>query len=265
MAATGGFIWYELMTPDPDGSAEFYNAVVGWSVLAPNTTTPTGAAYRMIQRGDGGFAGGVLALTPDMLAHGGKPMWLGYVHVADVDATCAAFEAAGGAVHMPATDLPVGRIAMVSDPWGAALYLMAPVPPPGDPDATSDVFDQMKAQHVRWNELAASDPAGAIAFYSGVFGWTREGGMPMGPDGDYAFVQNGDLGIGAVMPLMGAPAPRWKIYIGVADIDAAAAAVAARGGTVTHGPDPIPGGEFSLEIVDPQGAVVGFVGPRTGE
>ena len=26
----GGFIWYELMTPDAEGSKAFYDAVVGW-------------------------------------------------------------------------------------------------------------------------------------------------------------------------------------------------------------------------------------------
>ena len=26
----GSHIWYELMTPDPDGAKAFYDAVVGW-------------------------------------------------------------------------------------------------------------------------------------------------------------------------------------------------------------------------------------------
>src|SRR3546814_12664454 len=83
----------------------------------------------MIGRGDGGNAGGVLALNADMLAGGARPAWMGYLEVADVDAAVAAIEADGGAVHMPATDLPVGRIAMVSDPQGAVFYVMDPNPP----------------------------------------------------------------------------------------------------------------------------------------
>jgi predicted enzyme related to lactoylglutathione lyase len=39
----------------------------------------------MIGRSDGGFAGGVLKLTPDMLQHGARPTWLGYLYVKDVD------------------------------------------------------------------------------------------------------------------------------------------------------------------------------------
>ena len=28
----GAFIWYELMTTDPDGAKAFYDAVVGWDI-----------------------------------------------------------------------------------------------------------------------------------------------------------------------------------------------------------------------------------------
>jgi predicted enzyme related to lactoylglutathione lyase len=85
----------------------------------------------------------------------------------------------------------------------------------------------------------------------------------MGPIGAYRFIQRGDVGIGAVMPLMeGIPAPVWSYYIGVDDIDRALAAVRAGGGTVTNEPMEIPGGEFAMNAIDPQGAHVGFVGPR---
>src|SRR5919197_5283785 len=84
---TGDFIWYELMTPDPEGSKAFYDAVVGWSF-------GEGAAeyqgYRMINTADGGFAGGVLPLTDEMQQHGARPIWLGYIYVADVDQAVSA-------------------------------------------------------------------------------------------------------------------------------------------------------------------------------
>jgi predicted enzyme related to lactoylglutathione lyase len=58
------------------------------------------------------------------------------------------------------------------------------------------------------------------------------------------------------------PASSWTYYIGVDDIDRATAALNAGGGKVLHGPNQIPGGEYSLTAVDPQGAVFGLVGPR---
>jgi predicted enzyme related to lactoylglutathione lyase len=219
----------------------------------------------MIGRSDGGNAGGILALNADMLAGGARPAWLGYIHAPDVDAAIAAITADGGAVHMPATDLPVGRIAMVSDPQGAAFYIMDPVPPPGMEGTESDVFSVDQPQRVRWNELSTSDPDAAVAFYKKHFGWSQEGEMPMGELGAYRFIQRGDVGLGAVMPLMeGYPAPMWNFYIGVDDIDRAHAAVTANGGTIMAEPMQVPGGEFVVNGVDPQGAAFGLVGPRKG-
>ncbi|HWW55651.1 MAG TPA: VOC family protein, partial [Sphingopyxis sp.] len=211
----------------------------------------------------GGNAGGVLALNADMLAGGARPAWMGYLEVADVDAAIDAIKADGGAVHMPATDLPVGRIAMVSDPQGAPFYIMKPIPPEGMEGMESDVFSVTEAQHMRWNELATSDPDAAIDFYKTHFGWGQEGEMDMGPIGAYRFIQRGDVMIGAVMPLMeGYPVPVWSFYIGVDDIDRAHAAITANGGTITSEPMEIPGGEYAMNGIDPQGASFGLVGPR---
>src|SRR3954452_13680554 len=80
--ATGGYIWYELMSPDPEGSKAFYDAVLGWNI---GQHVPEYGNYRTIGRSDGGFAGGVLPLTDEMRQHGARPTWLGYIHVGDVD------------------------------------------------------------------------------------------------------------------------------------------------------------------------------------
>lgn len=263
MTEASNFIWYELMTPDPAGAARFYGAVVGWNIAATGETTAGGVDYRMIGRSDGGNAGGVLALNTDMIAGGARPIWIGYLHVADVDAAVAAIVADGGAVQMPAMDIPVGRIAMVADPQGAVFYVMDPKPPEGMEGMESDVFSVTEAQHMRWNELATSDSDAAIAFYKKHFGWGQEGEMPMGELGAYRFIQRGDVGLGAVMPLMeGYPVPVWNFYIGVDDIDRARDAVKANGGTITNEPMEIPGGEYAMNAIDPQGAPIGFVGPR---
>ena len=86
----GAFIWYELMTPDPSVATAFYGAVVGWKIERHGAPSANGAQYHMIVRSDGGMAGGVLGMTQDMIDHGGKPTWLGYVHAPDVDATAKA-------------------------------------------------------------------------------------------------------------------------------------------------------------------------------
>lgn len=261
MTQAANFIWYELMTPDPEGAKRFYDAVVGWTLSTGHADNDD---YGFITRSDGGMNGGVLRLSAEMADHGAHPCWIGYLHVADVDAAISAIEASGGTVLMPARDVEMaGRIAMVADPQGAPFYIMDPAPPPGAAKTESDVFSVTEAQHIRWNELSTSDPDAALAFYRKHFGWGQEGEMDMGELGAYRFIQRGDIGLGAVMPMMpGMLTPMWSHYIGVDDIDRAHAAVTANGGTITTEPMEIPGGEYAMNAVDPQGAAFGLVGPR---
>ena len=140
---------------------------------------------------------------------------------------------------------------------------MKPTPPMDDPGAKSDVFDGMKAQHVRWNELSTTDQDGAIAFFERHFGWTQEGGMPMGEMGEYKFIQANGVGIGAVMRKSEqSPASMWISFFGADDIDRATRAITDGGGQLLYEPMEIPGGEYAVAALDPQGAVFGLVGPR---
>ena len=263
---TGMPIWYELMTPDPDAVAQFYRAVGGWRIGAAGMSAGSGANdYRMIQRADGGNLGGVLKLSQDMLDHGAKPGWTPYFHVADVEAATAKLKETGGNLWMGPRNIEAGTIAMVSDPQGAPFYLMDPVPPAGNPDAKSDVFDEMKAGHCRWNELSTSDAPGALAFYSGLLGWESRDKMPMGERGDYFFIHSEDRRIGAISPwLSEGQQPAWLLYLGVDDIDRAHTAAKASGGTAVGDPHEVPGGDYIFTANDPAGARIAFVG-RKGE
>lgn len=260
----GSFIWYELMTTDADAATKFYEAVVGWTIGARGDQPDGEMDYRMIVRSDGGMAGGLLNLSGEMTSHGARPCWLGYLSVSNVDQSVEAIIADGGQLRKPAADMPgVGRIALVTDPQGAAFYVMTPAPPPGMESMDSDVFSVDQPQHIRWNELATSDPDAASSFYTRHFGWQQEGQMDMGGMGKYLFIQHCGVGIGAIMAKMPQmPMSAWNYYIGVDDIDRAVAAVQAGGGQIMHGPMEIPGGEFSANGLDPQGAAFGIVGPK---
>jgi len=256
----GGFIWYELMTTDPEGAKAFYDSVVGWSIGPAHDAI----GYRMIGRSDGGNAGGLLPLTAEMQQHGARPAWLGYINVPDVDDALVAIEQAGGRTLMPARDIDqAGKIALVSDPTGAAFYVMTPAPPSGSETKGSDVFSVDQPQHVRWNELSTTDPDRAVEFYARQFGWKQEGEMDMGELGKYRFVQHDGVTIGAIMPKMPQlPMSLWSFYIGVDDVDRAVQATTAGGGSILNGPMEIPGGEFAVNAMDPRGAAFGLVGPR---
>lgn len=262
--ASGWPVWYELAAPDPAALVPFYRAVLNWEIAAEGSEMPGGTEYRMIGRADGGNAGGVLTLSEGMKQAGMAPGWFVYFHAEDVDGLAAKARELGGSIHMPPTDIPgAGRIAMLTDPQGAAFYLIRPTPPPGQPDAQSDVFSPSEPSRCRWNELGTTDAPTADAFYKALFGWNTDNAMPMGPAGDYRFIELGGVAIGAISPMLAPGArPGWLPYFGVADIDAARDAVAAHGGATITDTHQVPGGDWIFHAADPAGAALGFVGPK---
>jgi uncharacterized protein len=254
----GSFIWYELMTGDSEAAKAFYEPVVGWSFGEPVAEFN---GYRMIQRSDGGSAGGVLPINDDMTSHGARPGWLGYISVGDVDEKVAAIEAAGGKTWMAPMDITgVGRVALVTDPQSAPFYVMKPIPPAGNPDASSDVFSPDGVGRCGWNELQTTDVDAARRFYADQFGWGSEEFMDMGPMGEYRFFDQGGTRIGALYnPQSGQPG-KWRFYFRVESIAAAKRAAEAKGGTIHTGPHQVPTGDWVVVGSDPQGAEFALVG-----
>lgn len=249
----GSFIWYELMTTDPEGAGSFYEDVVGWTVGDP---APSGdVEYRLIQAPDSS-AGGILTLTQEMCDGGARPMWLGYIGVDDVDSALEKAVAAGAQVQMEAFDAPgVGRIAMIADPQGVPIYLMR-----GASDDDSTAYQRHGLGHVSWNELMTTDREAALAFYGEHFGYEKVGGMDMGPElGEYSFIAHSGETIGAVMNANAESPKIWQFYFRVNDADAAVEKITSGGGQILFGPMDVPTGERVLVGLDPQGAVFGLV------
>ena len=255
----GDFIWYELLTPDQDAARSFYEKVVGWTI---DKAADNEMDYRMINSASGPIAGSI-TLTADMQSGGMQPCWLGYITVDNVDEVAEATTAAGGKIHMEPHDLEgVGRIAFLADPSDALFYVMKPVPPADNPAASSNSFaaTEPMAGHCAWNELASSDPAAALNFYHDLFGWEKDGEMDMGLMGKYEFLRHDHM-IGAVMPRpQELPVSAWTYYFRVPDIDAAADTIEKEGGQIVQPPTEIPGGDYSLTAIDPQGARFALVG-----
>ena len=248
----GDFIWYELLTNNPDAAKAFYDPVAGWTIDAAATGD---IDYRMIDAGDGAV-GGTMTLTREMKDHGAKPRWLGYIGVDDVDTTVAAIEARGGHVVMPAFDMDgVGRIALAADPQGNPFYVMR-----GASDGTSTSFDPEKFGHAAWNELKTSDLEAARDFYPAIFGWTLGDIMPMGEMGDYQFLDHGGRMIGAMMTAPPDAPTGWGFAFHNRDVDAAAARIAELGGTVVGGPMDVPGDQRAVMATDPEGVPFMLVG-----
>lgn len=256
----GSWVWYELITADPEGAKAFYETVVGWSMT-------TGAGddnnYGFITGPDGGMTGGVMPLTHAMASDGARPGWLGYIGVDNVDTSAAAIKAAGGKILMAPRDIAMaGRVAMVADCCGAPFYVMTPNPPPGGGESTA-FASKPNPGHCGWNELLASDAAKSAAFYSSQFAWTLPDPMDMGPMGKYQFIAHDDVTMGAIMtkPDM-LPAPAWCFYFWTDSITAAIPRITAAGGHVVNGPHEVPGPLWVVQAVDPQGIMFALTGGK---
>jgi predicted enzyme related to lactoylglutathione lyase len=251
----GAFVWYELLTTDADAAQSFYAELIGWRISdsgMPNMD------YRMCATPQGGV-GGIMQLTTAMLDGGARPCWLGYVSVADVENSLKGIAAAGGSVMVPPSDIPeVGRWAMIADPQGIPVYVIAL-----EQDAAS-AFDANAEGHCAWNELATPDSSGALEFYTSQFGWQLGEAMDMGESGVYQMVTRGDDLLGGIMQAGEAP-PLWRFYFRVPNLAAALERLRAGGGTLIHGPQSVPGDDEIAIGADPQGALFALVARRKSE
>jgi hypothetical protein len=115
--APGALCWNELGSPDVDGSAVFYSALLGWTTEPMEGEMP----YLVIKTADGHSNGGIRPPMPP----GTPPFWLVYFAVEDLDASLAKVSELGGNVLMGNTDIGIARIGIAQDPQGAvfALYM----------------------------------------------------------------------------------------------------------------------------------------------
>jgi predicted enzyme related to lactoylglutathione lyase len=120
MKTPGAFSWNELTTADPAAAAQFYAQLFDWKIK------DMGAAmgnYLVASVGEDGVAG-IMNNPPD--APPMPPHWGCYVTVANVELTLEKATSLGGKVLMPGMDIPgVGRMAVLQDPQGAVLSVMA--------------------------------------------------------------------------------------------------------------------------------------------
>lgn len=241
----GRLIWYELLTTDPTAAKAFYGAVVGWT-FEPFAGAPM--PYDAINRPDGGSMGGVMAIPEGMQF---PPHWEMYIAVDDYDAAVAQIEQRGGRSLSHELDIPhVGRLRTMSDPQGAVFAIIQPATPDSEPDKERVHGD------ASWHELSTTDAAAAMDFYTGLFGWKRDQAFEMGEMGTYhMFSRAYQLGGMMNKPANMAQVPNnWGLYFRVPSVHEGAERVKANGGQVLNGPMEVPGGDWIVNCLDPQGA-----------
>jgi predicted enzyme related to lactoylglutathione lyase len=239
-------LWYELMTTDMKAAEAFYKAVVGWT-SEPFEHSPQ--PYTMFNRSGETPVAGVLT-TPEGL--NAPPFWAMYVGVPKLEDAVANIKRHGGSECSPVIEVPtVGRMQMMKDPQGAAFYVYEPSSSDQPPEVAAEIGE------ASWHELTTTDAPAAMKFYSEVFGWQPSEAMDMGPMGKYQMFNRPHGMIGGMMnrpPEMANVPPNWQIYFRVPDITAAVERIKANGGQILNGPMEVPGGDWVVNGMDPQGA-----------
>ncbi|MDE1950271.1 MAG: VOC family protein [Burkholderiales bacterium] len=116
----GAVSWTELHTSDPAAAASFYGQLFGWTIKDMGAEM---GGYRVVTVGEAAI-GGITAMPP-----GAPPMpphWGSYVTVANVEQVLSRCAELGGKTLVPPMDIPnVGRMAVLQDPQGAVISVMA--------------------------------------------------------------------------------------------------------------------------------------------
>jgi len=270
MAERDGYIpgvpcWIDSSHPDPEWVVPFYSGLFGWEL--ENVMPPESDGKYFIGRLRGGDVA-ALGAQPE----GGPPtaVWNTYIWVESADDAASKVKDAGGEVITGPFDvMDAGRMAVFTDPEGAAFCVW---------QANRHRGARVVNEHgsLNFNNLNTRDPERAGAFYGSVFGWEPQldaaGGFWRRPGyGDYLEERNPGLRKG--MAEMGAPAgfedvvaglipiagdqpevsAHWNVAFAVDDADAIASRADELGGRVLSGPFDAPWVRMAV-IADPQGA-----------
>jgi uncharacterized protein len=257
--------WVDTSQPDPEASLPFYSGLFGWEF---NNLMPEGSGgdyfVGYIRGGDVAAVGTIPEGAPRVAT------WNTYIWVDSADETATkALKAGGGVAAEPFDVMQAGRMAVITDPEGAAFNVWQAKDHKG-----AKIVNEHGA--LNFNGLAVRDVEGAKAFYRAVFGW-RTLDMPMGilwtlPGyGDHLEErtpglrqQMGQMGapdgfidvVAALNPIAGndsqTPA-HWNVTFGVDDAEGTAAKAKELGGEVVAGPYDAPWTRVAV-IKDPQGA-----------
>jgi uncharacterized protein len=255
MVSHGHFAWYELITTDIEAAKVFYTKVMGWGAL--DVSAP-GRPYILFTVGQTPVCG-LMDLPESAKEIGGRPCWVGYVRVSDVDETAERIERLGGAVRIPPTDIPnISRFAVFGDPQSATLALLTSLSRDHEQPA-----ELSAPGRVGWHELVAADREQALAFYGEIFGW-QKASFDQGVMGIYQLFSAGGQTIGGMFTKPPTtPAPFWLYYFNIDDIDVAMKRVVAGGGQILEGGIEVPGGSWIARCTDPQGAMFALEGKRS--
>ena len=119
LAEPGDWIWIQHLSRDAKKAAEFYRKIGGYNVV--ENDLKGGSDYVLVSDG---YARAAMRTIRGNHPHV-QPNWLPFVRVKNLGESLALTTQLGGAVQIaPKPELFDGKVAMISDPTGAAIGLM---------------------------------------------------------------------------------------------------------------------------------------------
>jgi hypothetical protein len=272
--------WVDASEPDPAAAVDFYGGLFGWEF--EDAMPPSSEGNYFIARAEatgwslfdssGGVRGGDVAAVGS-IPEAAPPMamWNTYFWVDSADEAASKVRAAGGGVVMEPFDfMDASRIAVFTDPEGAAFRVWEAKEHKGaglvnDPGS------------LNFNGLGTRDVEGARSFYGSVFGWqtlTMDGGLQMWTLSGYGdYLEGYHPELREQMAEAGAPErfedvvatinpipddqpdtpAHWSVTFATDDADATAAKATELGGQVIVPPFDAPWVRMTI-LSDPQGA-----------
>ncbi|MET0535134.1 MAG: VOC family protein [Steroidobacter sp.] len=236
----GQFVWHELKTPDSSAAHSFYAKAIGWK----SQPWEEDSSYVMFAASRGPV--GATASSTD----GAIPHWLPYIGTANIERTVKQAREQGGSVVKDIDSLSSGsRYAVLKDPFGAAFGVYESA------DDYGAISAPKPGEH-SWHELMTGDHRAAFDFYSSLFGWQKMDEHDMGEHGTYLIWGINGRKLGGMFNTMdGGPKVAWLSYVNVKDVHQTARKLQSAGGKVINGPMEVPGGDWIVQAVDPQGAM----------
>jgi uncharacterized protein len=258
--------WVDASEPDPEAAAEFYGGLFGWELEDTMPPEAPGKYFMARLRGlDVAAVGSIPEGAPPMA------MWNTYFWVDSADETASKVRDAGGGIVMEPFDvMDAGRMAVVTDPEGAAFGLWQ-----AKENRGAQLVNDPGSLNL--NALNTRDVEGARSFYGSVFGW---GVLDLSPGplmwtlpgfGDFLERDNPDLRkqmaaadapegfedvVAMITPIgddQPDTPPHWSAIFATDDADAAAAKATELGGQVIVPPFDAPWVRMTV-LADPQGA-----------
>jgi predicted enzyme related to lactoylglutathione lyase len=258
--------WVDTSQPDPEAAVDFYSGLFGWEfedVMPPGSE----GKYFIARLRDGEVAavGSIPEAAPEVA------MWNTYVWVESADETAGKVRDAGGSVVMEPFDvMDAGRMAVFTDPEGAAFCVW---------QAKEHKGARIVNEHgsLNFNGLNTRNMDGAKSFYGSVFGWTTlalPGGAEMWTLSGYGdHLESFHPGLRKQVAEVGGPEgfedvvasinpipddqpdtpPHWSVTFAVDDADVTGAKATELGGDVIVPPFDAPWVRMTI-IKDPQGA-----------